>query len=54
MGATRLASGFFSAVSSSGKRCSYYLVDFVFFSTFSIPTRDEAAEKSRRETRRPH
>ena len=39
MGATRLASGFFSAVSSSGKRCSYYLVDFVFFSTFSIPTR---------------
>ena len=30
MGATRFASGIFSAASSRGKRCSYYLVEFVF------------------------
>ena len=30
MGATRLASGIFSAASSRGKRCSYYLMAFVF------------------------
>ena len=30
MEATRLASGIFSAASSRGKRCSYYLVEFVF------------------------
>ena len=30
MGATRLASGIFSAASLRGKRCSYYLVAFVF------------------------
>ena len=30
MGATRLASGIFSAASSRGKGCSYYLVEFVF------------------------
>ena len=40
MGATRLASGIFSAASSRGKRCSHYLVEFVFPSPFFIPTRD--------------
>ena len=40
MGETRLASGIFSAALSRVKRCSYYLVEFVFLSTFYSPTRD--------------
>ena len=37
MGATRLASGIFFSSLVSRERCSYYLVEFVFPSHFSIP-----------------
>ena len=46
MGATRLAFiGIFSAASFLWKRCSYCLVEFVFFSPLSIPCRETLLEE---------